>query len=69
MPTDDPQLMILREELSGLLDRVKRLFKPAAKPRVTLVIHNTGSENGNVVIGDDDLNDAIACIQKELDRR
>lgn len=67
-PFAEPWQQQLHEALSSDLDRVVRRFKPGVK--VTLVIRQPHLEGDTgIVIGNDDLDDAIAEIQrrKELD--
>lgn len=57
------QTVALHDELAKHLDRIKRAFKPGS--RVTLVIRNPGiSDEAGVVIGDDDLDEAVAEIRR-----
>lgn len=55
-------LLAAKLELGDLLDKVKRLFKPGNK--VTLVIRNPGLGDADLVIGDDDLSEAVAAIER-----
>lgn len=54
----------LHADLALDLDRVMRRFKPGMK--VTLVVRNPENVEGDVVIGDDDLNEAIVAIQRRI---
>lgn len=54
----------LHNDLSADLERVKRRFKPGVK--VTLVIRRPYNVEADVVIGDDDLSEAIAAINRRV---
>ena len=54
----------LADDLSRDLHRVKKRFKPGVK--VTLVIRRPDNVEADVVIGDDDMNEAIATIQRRI---
>lgn len=61
------KLILLRERMSDHMDAILRMFKPGAK--ITVVVRNPGHGDADVVIGDDDLDDAIAAIQRSKARR
>lgn len=48
------------------LDRIKKRFKEC---KVTLVVRNPALADGDVVIGDDNLDDAIAAINRMRARK
>lgn len=54
----------LHDDLSRDLHRIKKRFKPGVK--VTLVIRRPDNVEADVVIGDDDLNETIATIQRRF---
>ena len=56
-------LLIMQDDLSNHLDAILAMFKPGAK--ATLVVRNPGHGDAGVVIGNDDLDEAI----KEIERR
>lgn len=58
-------VQVLHEELSVRLDQIKRLFKPDAGTKVTLVVRNTAVEgDAGLVISDDDLGIVIEEIKR-----
>ena len=60
----------LQDELGHHLEQIGKHFKPEAKAKLTLVVRMPGlngdpNETG-IVISDDDLNEAIAEIQRRI---
>ena len=51
----------LHDNLQNDLDRIKARFK---NPKLTLIVRNPDVKDGDVVIGDDDLNLAIESVRK-----
>lgn len=63
MSLSPAETLALQESLGRCLERVKKCFKPGSK--VTLVVRNPSiSDEAGVVIGDDDLDEAIAEIKR-----
>lgn len=62
------RLTQLHADLAEHLEQIQQLFRPGAK--VTLVVRNPGYGDAGVVIGDDDLDEAVKEIRKrqEADR-
>jgi hypothetical protein len=63
--TPSPKMRRLQDELSDHLDRIIRMFK---NPKVTLIVRAPDLPDGDVVIGNDDLDAAIVAIQRLKDR-
>jgi hypothetical protein len=63
---DRALLKRLNDELTKDLDRVKSKFRENCK--VTLVVRNPDIEDADVVMGNDDLNEAISAINRMKDR-
>jgi hypothetical protein len=61
-PKPKAALLALEMGLAEALDRIKAMFKPGAK--VTVVVRNPGYGDAGVVIGDDDLDEVIAEIER-----
>jgi hypothetical protein len=64
MKLDDP-VAELQEMLSRHLDEIQTYFK---NPKVTLVVRNPDLNDGDVVIGDDDLELVVGAITRLKDR-
>ncbi len=64
MPLTPFQTLALQDTLSVHLDRILESFKPGAK--ITVVVRNPGYGDAGVVIGNDDLNEAVAEIQRRV---
>jgi hypothetical protein len=56
------KLIAVQYEMSNHMDAMLRLFKAGAK--ITVVVRNPGFEDADVVIGSDDLDEAIAAIER-----
>lgn len=65
---DRETLAALHLRLADALDGIKRLFKSPGAMKATLVIRNTELADADIVIGDDDADQVIACIT-EFKRR
>jgi hypothetical protein len=65
MPNLSPVLQRLHQDLSFDLDRIARRFR---NPKITLIVRAPDLEDGDVVIGNDDLDAAIAAIQRLKER-
>jgi hypothetical protein len=56
------KLVAVQEEMSNHMDAIVRLFKPGAK--ITVVVRNPGYGDADVVIGSDDLDQAVQAIER-----
>jgi hypothetical protein len=59
---------IAEAELSRLLDQVALLFKPEYGVKITLVARCPNNTEAEVVIGDDNLDEAIKAIERAKTR-
>ena len=55
-----PALVNLHPSISTYLNKIVALFKPGAK--ITLIVRNPDVPDGDVILGNDNLDDAIAAI-------
>lgn len=60
-----PVVRQLHDDLSSDLAQIARRFKA---PRITLIVRNPQLADGDVVIGNDDLDEAIAAIRRMQER-
>ena len=60
-----PIMRRLQDDLSDDLDRIMKRFK---NPKVTLIVRAPDLPDGDVVIGNDNLDEAIAAVQRLKDR-
>lgn len=61
------KLVAVQEQMSNHMDAILRLFKPGAK--ITVVVRNPGYGDADVVIGSDDLDEAIRAIERMKKRQ
>lgn len=59
---------IIRELFFDLQDDLDNICRKFKNPKVTLVVRAPDLEDGDIVIGNDDLNSAIAAIRRLKDR-
>ena len=62
---DNRMMWDLHNSLSNHLDTIGKLF--VRQPRITLVCRCPWLDDGDTVIGDDDLTEAIRAIEKKRD--
>lgn len=61
-----PTLEDVHIEISGHLAEISKIFVKSAK--ITLIVRNPDQADGDVIVGDDDLDSVIAAINKLKNR-
>ena len=63
---NDLNLQIAREQASGHLEQIARLFKPGAK--LTLLVRTPGNDEADFLLTNDDLDAVTPAIERAKNR-
>lgn len=63
-----PKLALARAEIAHCLEAIRDVFVPGTDPRITLIVRVNDTDEGNLILTDDDLEKAARAIQVMKDR-